>query len=447
MSRRIILVDLCWTRNKDPGIPLGHASLIAALGASPKNEIRSLVVPVNASAQPLEQFAAELLDQAAPLSPGSVDIAIGAYIWGEEKLRGILSSLRRLGFTGRIIIGGPQVSYCGAGLENRYPEADVFVRGYAEEALRAVVRTPEHQFIQGVHWAGEADLQEQAQVDLGALPSPWLTGIIPLDKQRFVRWETQRGCPYRCSFCQHRDPGARPCRQVFSAARIDEEIDLFCRSDVRDIAVLDPIFNVHPRAPQILDRFRRRGYQGRLSLQCRAESVAPAFLDAAAHLDVCLEIGLQTIHEREAAAIQRRNHLGKVERVLDQLQRRGIAHEVSIIYGLPGQTLDSFRQTVSWCVERRVPVIKAFPLLLLRGTALDVQRDRWGLTTDTGPLPVVVASRTFSHGEWRAMARIAEALRRTEGQHPVRLSELLHMAARMTAIAKPRLIGVARSAA
>ena len=202
MSRRIILVDLCWTRNKDPRIPLGHASLVAALDASPKLDVQSVVVPVNSPTQPPEQLAARILDQAGPCSRESIDIAIGAYVWGEETLRGILSGLRHLGFTGRIIIGGPQVSHCAANLEDRYPEADVFVRVEAEEALRALVHTPEHQFIQGVHWAGEVDRQEQARVDLEALPSPWLTGIVPLKGQRFVRWETQRGCPYRCSFCQ-----------------------------------------------------------------------------------------------------------------------------------------------------------------------------------------------------------------------------------------------------
>ena len=33
MNRRIILVDFYWTRDKDPRVPLGHASLLTTLRA------------------------------------------------------------------------------------------------------------------------------------------------------------------------------------------------------------------------------------------------------------------------------------------------------------------------------------------------------------------------------------------------------------------------------
>jgi len=394
-----------------------------------------------------EDLAPEILAQAAGLEDTAVDIGFGAYIWNEEVVRGTIAALRQLGFGGRIIVGGPQISYAGPGLEYIYPEANIFIRGYAEHALAVIAGDVGEPTTQGVHHAGQADSCGHAQLALQAAPSPWTTGLLSPGQRGFVRWETQRGCPFRCSFCQHRDPGVRPCRQVFPDARVEEEIDLFCRAGVREIAVLDPIFNAHPRAAQILDRFRRRGYSGRLSLQCRAESVRPEFLDAAARLDVCLEIGLQTIHEQESEAIQRRNHLGKVERILGQLRCRGIDHEVSVIYGLPGQTLESFKETVAWCIERRVPVIKAFPLLLLRGTALDVQRKRWGFVVAPGPLPVVVASSTFSQQEWHTMARVAEALRLTEGKHPARLAELVRISAGIESIAHQPRIGATRRAA
>ncbi|RDJ94133.1 hypothetical protein B4Q13_16875, partial [Lacticaseibacillus rhamnosus] len=64
-------------------------------------------------------------------------------------------------------------------------------------------------------------------------------------------------------------------------------------------------------------------------------------LDAAAALDTCLEFGLQTIHEREGEAVLRRNHIGRVDDVLAGVRRRHIDHEVSLIFGLPEQTLAS----------------------------------------------------------------------------------------------------------
>lgn len=44
--RRVVLVDFYWTRDKDPRVPLGHASLLAALRADGV-EVRSVVIAVN----------------------------------------------------------------------------------------------------------------------------------------------------------------------------------------------------------------------------------------------------------------------------------------------------------------------------------------------------------------------------------------------------------------
>ena len=209
MCRLLILVDLCWTRDKDPRVPLGHASLLATLRTWTDVETRSLVFPVNQGLLAPDHIAAVILEQTDGHRGNEVDIALGAYVWGEELLRAVLVALRKQGFAGRIILGGPQISYSGAGLDGLYPEADAFVRGYGETALVELVADHRRVDIPGVHWAGTKDRLAQAAVDLESLPSPWLTGTLPLAGQGFVRWETQRGCPFRCAFCQHREPGAR----------------------------------------------------------------------------------------------------------------------------------------------------------------------------------------------------------------------------------------------
>lgn len=428
MDRTIVLVDLFWTRDKDPRVPLGHASLLASLRQVPGITVRSIAIPVNVANVDPGQLADTVLTAAAGSRADAVDIALGAYVWGEEILKLLLALLRRRGFRGRIILGGPQISYAGAGLEALYPEADIFVRGYGEDALASIVQTPRRSPIPGVHYAGDQDRCERTKVDLESIPSPWLTGVVPLEGQRFIRWETQRGCPFRCSFCQHREPGARLVRRQLARSRVFEEIALFCRHDVREIAVLDPIFNLGPGATEILRTFASGGFRGRLSLQCRAELVTPDFLDAAAMIDTRLELGLQTIHTAEGAAIDRKNEIEKVDRALAEVRRRDIPHEVSLIFGLPEQTLDSFLASVRWCLERRVPVIKAFPLMLLRGTPLEQTRHRWGLRERGTSMPIVVASNSFDEHDWEQMARVAEALAKTERAHPADLDELLRSA-------------------
>ena len=159
-------------------------------------------------------------------------------------------------------------------------------------------------------------------------------------------------------------------------------------------------------------------------MQCRFELVRPEFLDACTGLSVCLEFGLQTIHDEEATAIGRPNDLRMVTETIVELHRREIPFEVSLIFGLPNQTLRSFRETVDFCLKQRVPTIKAFPLMLLRGTALDRDRVRWGLIESDEPIPAVIQSNSFNRTDWDQMMAIAKALERTEGMHPATLSEL-----------------------
>jgi len=67
----------------------------------------------------------------------------------------------------------------------------------------------------------------------------------------------------------------------------------------------------------------------------------------------------------------------------------------------------------------------------IAGTELDHEREKWGFVDNGGEMPCVVSSHTFSHNDWLAMARISEALRITEGQHPKDISELLVLAAEL----------------
>ena len=208
MRRTVILVDGTWTRNKDPRIPLGHGSILTTLKEISTVEVHSIVEGVNTPNS--YERVIEAIDRILEgKESNQVNIACGVYVWSEDWMQSILQTLRERGFSGRIILGGPQISNGEEGLEKLYPEADVFIRGYGEMALTRLVQSSKKQDITGVHWAGEIDKNQQAMVNLEQLLSPWLNNEISLQNQPFIRWETQRGCPFACNFCQHKEPGAR----------------------------------------------------------------------------------------------------------------------------------------------------------------------------------------------------------------------------------------------
>ena len=426
--RTVILVELPWGRDKDPRVPLGHASLMAVLKMNDKLDCHSIVQPINEEGFDVRSIFERVKSILDGEKNTVIDIAFGVYVWAEEAIRELLQMLREFGFNGRIILGGPQISYCGEGLEELYPHADVFVRGYGEFAILGLASSNTSIQMPGIHYAGDQDQNTQTRVDLDLLPSPWLEGLINLENQDFIRWESQRGCPFKCGFCQHKEPGARLKKREFLPNRIMKEIDLFCTKNVKDIAVLDPIFNASSQAKNILKRFLSNNFQGRLSFQCRAEMTDDEFIDLASQLNVRLEFGLQTIHKEEGRAVNRVNNMKKVDSVMSKVLKENIECEVSLIFGLPCQTFESFCETVNWCLEMKVPTVKAFPLMLLRGTEIEQNRDAWGLIESGGSMPVVLQSNTFSYDDWIKMAQISEALKSTEGNHPDSISKLLRLA-------------------
>lgn len=413
MTRHLVLLSLDWIRPKDPRTSLGHASLLARLAAVPDLVVIPVAFAVNDPATTRSGVLAAVM---AAIRGSRADIAIGAYVWNEPVVQWLLPALRRSCFEGRIILGGPQISYATAGIDRTYPDADIFIRGYAEDALAAVVATDAPVDLVGVSRRGHDVSELPAAVDLQGLPSPFLGGGLP--PSGFVRWETQRGCIYSCSFCQHRESGSRLRQNLLAPARTAAEIDRFVRGGARDIAVLDPIFHSNPAAVDVLRRFGEGGFSGRISLQSRFELIDDEFLDACAGLDVRLEFGLQTVQRAEMRAVGRMNDLAKADAVIAALHRRGIAFEVSLIYGLPEQTLASFEASIRWCQERGVAALKAFPLMLLRGTGLDRDRARWGLAESDDEIPVVNASSSFSNEEWLAMQAVTELLDVPSTSHP-----------------------------
>ena len=437
--KKILQLSLDWCRPKDPPISLGAASIVSHL-RSHNVDVSPLSYNVNC---PQFDTDAVVHDIFASNPNECTLLGIGAFIWNEINLQDILSKLHQYNFPGKILLGGPQVSYATTNLEEYYPLVDIFCRGYAEYAVLKLITssTTNEPFptIGGVVYKGLPDMKQQATCNLEVLPSPFLDGTIP--PQKFLRWETQRGCPFRCSFCQHRESdlptaSSLQTRQPLKNSRIFAEVEWLAKKNVTDIAVIDPTFNAGQNYLKVMSSFIHHQFQGKLALQCRFEMIKDDFLEKVAQLNILgarivLEFGLQTIIKHEAKAIQRPNQLKKVEDTIAKLKAMDIEYEVSLIFGLPLQTLSSFVESVNFCLSRGVPIVKAWPLMILRGTPLDTRmmREVYSLkemlisASDEIDrvqvnIPHVVSSSTFSYEEWVVMTKIAALLARTEGQHP-----------------------------
>jgi radical SAM superfamily enzyme YgiQ (UPF0313 family) len=340
-------------------------------------------------------------------------IFLSAYVWSEELINPLIAELRRNGFGGVLGLGGYQIRF-SENLQARYPGADIFIAGYAETALLNIIK------LLGERMAYPVYHQESPQ--LPDLPSPYLTGEIKLSpNQEKVRMETVRGCPNRCAFCAHRDLLGENRNgkgiDTFNLSRVWAELELFQEKKVRRVNVIDPTFNIGIRPISILEKIKEMEMWSQFTFQTRFEGVrgklGQQFLDLCSALNTRLEFGLQTVQSAEFGAINRPNDLRHIEKVLTRLNSLQIPYEISLIYGLPHQTVDSFARTIDWLTARQVDQIIAFPLMLIQGTELEKQRDRFGFRekiVGKNRIPVVISSHSFSEDEWWKMKEMADGL-------------------------------------
>jgi radical SAM superfamily enzyme YgiQ (UPF0313 family) len=337
-------------------------------------------------------------------------IALGAYCWNAFLLEPFIKKIRMRGFSGKIILGGYEITYSArAELSEKYPTADIFIIGYAEESLRAILKeeNPKIQI-----WDN--------RVNFATLPSPYLSSTLSLaQRQEKIRWETKRGCPYSCSFCAHKGLGRDDAKKVLyhPLEKAIKELEFFREKQVKKINVLDPVFNMGKDYLTVLEAAYKIGLKSQLTLQTRVELITDEYLNHCARLNTTLEIGIQTMNPQEAETIQRKNDWLKINENLKKVKAWNIDFEASLIYGLPYQTYDSFRQSVNYLQEIGCPRITAFPLMLLKGTALYQEKEKYGfIEAPLGPfkIPTVVQSHSFNFKEWEKMHEFAQSLNSNE---------------------------------
>jgi len=328
-------------------------------------------------------------------------LALGCYVWNTDMIEPLIQKCREKGFKGNIILGGYQIheSTC----KTLYPSGDIYLPSYGEVSLPEAF----------MHEKVLNKLILSKKVDFSLLNSPYLNGSIELDEnQPMIHWETQRGCFYACSFCAHRDVTNNKVHD-FRLETVKKELRLFKKKNVQRINVLDPIFRKGRRSYEILEYAIEIGLKAQLVFQVRFEDINERLLDLFSRLSTHLEFGLQTAIKAESVIINRRNNVEKVSSAIAMLQQKRMSFEVSLIYGLPTQTLESFSQSIQFLQERGVSNIKAFPLMLLEGTQLSEEMDKYGIKEgyiDDSEIPHVVECDSFTNEEWIAMSELAKTL-------------------------------------
>ncbi|HWR13118.1 MAG TPA: B12-binding domain-containing radical SAM protein [Rectinemataceae bacterium] len=244
--------------------------------------------------------------------------------------------------------------------------------------------------------------------DAAALPSPWLEGILEPRRGGSVTWELTRGCPFRCAYC-YEGRGSSGLRH-FPTERLKKELELFARSGVREVFVLDPTFNTQSaRVISLLSLFSERGGGIDWYFEIRAELLDRTQAEAFAAIPCSLQIGLQSVRPEVLKNIGRGINKKKFASKINLLNETGAVFGLDLIYGLPGDSLAGFRESLDFGLSLMPNHLDIFPLAVLPGTTLFSRRKEFSLEYGREPPYVLRSQPGFSAADMEAAAKLARA--------------------------------------
>ena len=331
-----------------------------------------------------QQMAEELL----ALQPRVV--GLGVYIWNAAASLQLVRLLKALAPQIKIVLGGPEVSH-EVDQQEICRLADHVITGWGDVSFPRLCRA----LIDGPQPLMKVIAGEQP--DLSELALPYEHYSDRDLQQRHLYVEASRGCPYQCEFCLSAlDKTAWP----FEVERLLSALAGLFDRGARQFRFVDRTFNLRiDLASRILSFFldRLRDQRGQIvesaELFVHFELIPDRLPDALKALIVqfprgCLqfEVGVQTFDPQVQQRISRRQD---IERTLDNLRwlvSHSQAHlHADLIFGLPGETLESFAAGFDRLQAIGVHEIQLGLLKRLRGAPIDRHTDAFGMVYDSQP--------------------------------------------------------------
>lgn len=387
-------------------------------------------------------------------------VAFSVYTWNAGIVRRLLPVLRGLLPRTRFLLGGVEVASNAPRFVDRTWENFAVCDGEGEQTFRELLRElseprPDWQRVGGLTFArdgawctttGKPRIQ-----DLAELPSPWLTGVFDGFKDlEIALFETNRGCPFACEFCYW---GGAIGQKVYAQddARVREEITYIGKRGMGTLSLCDANFGILPRdaglAEHMVATMRKYGKPRRIMFNSskvrpdRVEEISRILFDGemlARHV-----FSLETLSPR-ALEVAKRTSLARepYQRIQRALNARRMNSLIELLWPMPGETLDSFKDGMSELIEVGAQAFLAYPLVWLNNIGYREHTEEYGVTLlpeddPAGGAELVVTTNEVPFPDY------VEGLRFIAGAYVLHDCRALHATMQLAAalgVARPREI-------
>lgn len=283
------------------------------------------------------------------------DVAVfSCYLWNWEYNKHVAQLIKEKYPNCLIIFGGPQVTNkpIEKSFFKNHPYVDTIVNGEGEVALQEILL----QVLNGEKPKRYAQFSRLTELDY---PSPYLSGVFDdlIKSHPEITWmtvlETNRGCPYACTFC---DWGSLTYSKVrkFPEQRVLDEITWMSNHKVDWAIFGDANFGIlYERDKRIIEHLNKTqvltGYPKVVSANWakngkeKTVSLAKIFFSNGQNRG--FTISLQSTNETVLEAIKRKNmDINDLASMIKLCAKEGIKPYTELILGLPHETLSTWKE-------------------------------------------------------------------------------------------------------
>lgn len=305
------------------------------------------------------------------------------------------------------VMGGPNIPLEDDARKKfirRYPEIDFYAYLEGEEAFvnliaRAMEAGVDRQRMRSapidgfIHRVSDSEVMCGTMLprrrDLDEIPSPYLTGLMDkfFDGILSPMMETNRGCPFSCSFCHEGNSLISKVNQ-FSLERVKAELDYIAEAVAHapnftsNLMFADPNFAMYERDYEIVEHIEKiqQKYGWPRSIfastgKNKKERIAKALRKLNGSMSMWLSV--QSMDPNVLREIQRENiSTDQMLALAGVYQEFGLPTLSELILGLPGDSYERHVKSLSAVVGAGIDIIDTYTCMLLNGTKLNSEFSR-----------------------------------------------------------------------
>ncbi|MFK8080465.1 MAG: DUF4080 domain-containing protein [Granulosicoccus sp.] len=292
-------------------------------------------------------------------------IGFGVYIWNVTQTLEVMQLIKVIRPDIKLVVGGPEVSY-EVDEQDITSLADFVILGAADQSFAELCR-------EILADKNPAKIVTSLPFNLDSLKSPYALYSDDDVAHRVIYVEASRGCPFKCEFClSSLDKTAT----AFELQTFLDHMQHLIDRGARQFKFVDRTFNLKAETSRSILEFFLQHIDKKLFLHFelipdRLPEVLLELLPRFPENSLQFEIGIQSFNPDVQKRISRKQQHERTCHNLRWIRQNTQAHvHADLIFGLPGETLESFGKGFDLLYSLGPQEIQVGILKRLRGTPI-----------------------------------------------------------------------------